>query len=109
MVPKNVIRVSAHAALRYAQRVLELRIDEHALRRDRALRARCERGVCRLFFRALPRSNGDVDVWVTGTRALVVKDGWVLTVLVARNAKGFSKFFLRRFGDPSARAGAPAA
>ena len=93
------IRVSAHAALRYAQRVLHLDIDETRLRRERALLGRCERGVARILDRASRRSNGDVDVWLAGTRALVVKDGFVLTVLVAPSAKGFSKFFLRRYGD----------
>jgi len=89
-------RATAHACVRYAQRVLGLSLDEQDLRQRPALRGRCERGIARLMERAsCARKSDDVEVWVARTRALVVKDSRVLTVLVAPTSRGFGKRFRR--------------
>ena len=97
--PAPAVRATAHACLRYAQRVLRLELGEEQLRRDRALRGRCERGIERLLQRAeCARKGDDVEVWVARTRALIVKDSRVLTVLIAPSSRGFGKRFFRREG-----------
>jgi len=97
--PAPAVRVTAHACLRYAQRVLGLELGEAELGRDRALRGRCERGIMRLMERAeCARKGDDVEVWVARTRALIVKDARVLTVLVARSSRGFGKRIFRKAG-----------
>jgi hypothetical protein len=89
-------RATSHACVRYAQRVLGLSLDEHELRRRPALRSRCERGIARLLERAsFARKEEHVEVWVARTRALVVSDSCVITVLVAPTSKGFGKRFYR--------------
>jgi hypothetical protein len=71
-------------------------LDEQRLREDLVLRGRCERGIGRLMDRAsCARSDGDVEVWVARTRALIVTNSRVLTVLVAHTSRGFGKRFLR--------------
>jgi hypothetical protein len=90
------VRATAHACLRYGQRVLGLPLEEEQIRRDWALRRRCEGGITRLMERAhLARTDGEVDVWVARTRALVVRDQSVLTVLVSATSRGFGKRFSR--------------
>jgi hypothetical protein len=75
-------RPTAHACLRYAQRVLGMRVDEEQFRKNFALRRRCERGIGRLMDRAVrARADGPVEVWVARTRAMIVRDGCVLTIL----------------------------
>jgi hypothetical protein len=89
-------RATAHACLRYGQRVLGLHLDDEQLRNDWALRRRCERGIDRLLDRAqLARKDGEVEVWVARTRALLVQESRVLTVLVAPTSRGFGKRFFR--------------
>ena len=89
-------RPTAHACLRYAQRVLGRTLDEGQLRADPLLRARCERGIARLLVRAVcARRDGGIEVWVARTRAMIVQDAHVLTVLVAATDRGFGKRFLR--------------
>jgi hypothetical protein len=83
--------------MRYAQRVLGMTVDELELRADRALRGRCERGIGRLMERAVvARRDGRVEIWVARTRAMVVQDARVITLLVAPSSKGFGKHFLRK-------------
>jgi len=90
-------RATAHACLRYAQRVLGMTLDEEQLRTNWALRGRCERGIERLMERALcARKGDDIEVWVARTRAMVVQYARVLTVLVAPTSRGFGKRFLRQ-------------
>ena len=94
--PAPAVQATAHACLRYAQRVLALRLDEQRLRDAPDLRGRCERGIARLMDRAsCARRDGDIEVWVARTRALVVTDSRVLTVLVAPTNRGFGKRFFR--------------
>jgi hypothetical protein len=89
-------RPTAHACLRYAQRVLGMTVDELQLHTDRALRGRCERGIGRLMERAVrARQDDRVEVWVARTRAMIVRDAHVVTLLVAPSSKGFGKRFLR--------------
>ena len=97
--PTPAARATAHACLRYAQRVLGLSLDENALRGDPALRGRCERGIARLLERSSCARKGDVEVWVARTRALVVQNSRILTVLVAPSSRGFGKRFFRRPSD----------
>ena len=94
--PAPAVHATAHACLRYAQRVLGMRLDEQRLRDDPDLRGRCERGIARVMERAsCARREGDIEVWVVRTRALVVTDSRVLTVLVALTNRGFGKRFFR--------------
>jgi hypothetical protein len=94
--PAPAVQATAHACLRYAQRVLGMRLDEQQLRDDPDLRGRCGRGIARLMGRAsCARRDGDIEVWVARTRALVVTDSRVLTVLVAFTNRGFGKRFSR--------------
>jgi hypothetical protein len=90
-------RPTAHACLRYAQRVLGMTVDECQLRADRVLRGRCERGIGRLMEGAVrAHQDGRVEVWVARTRAMIVQDAHVITLLVAPSSKGFGKRFLRK-------------
>ena len=94
--PAPPVRATAHACLRYAQRVLGLGLADEQFGGDRALRGRCERGIERLLERAeFARKEGEVEVWVARTRALLVQDTRVLTVLVAPTNRGFGKRFFR--------------
>ena len=96
IAPTSPPRPTAHACLRYAQRVLGMTVDEHQLRADRALRGRCERGIGRLMESAVrARQDGRVEVWIVRTRAMIVEDAHVITLLVAPSSKGFGKRFLR--------------
>ena len=40
--------------------------------------------------------DGRVEVWVARTRAMIVQDAHVITLLVAPSGKGFGKHFLRK-------------
>ncbi len=42
------------------------------------------------------RQDGRVEVWVARTRAMIVQDAHVITLLVAPSSKGFGKRFLRK-------------
>jgi hypothetical protein len=85
-------RPTAHACLRYAQRVLGMTVDELQLRADWALRRRCERGIDRLMERAVrARQDGRVEIWVARTRTMIVQDAHVITLLVAPSSKRFGK------------------
>jgi hypothetical protein len=86
-------RPTTHACLRYAQRVLGMTIDEDRLMQDAALRGRCARGIGRLLERAsCARRSDDAEIWVARTRALVVKNSRVLTILVAPKRRGSAKW-----------------
>jgi hypothetical protein len=72
-------------------------VDEVQLRADWALRGRCERGIGRLMERAVrAREDGPVEIWVARTRAMIVRDAHVITLLVAPSDKGFGKRLLRK-------------
>jgi hypothetical protein len=72
-------------------------LEEDRLRADPALRGRCERGIARLLERAVrAHEDGSVEVWVTRTRAMIIRDAHVLTLLVAPTSRGFGKRFLRQ-------------
>lgn len=101
VVPVVVIdtRATAHACLRYAQRVLGMEIRECDLRNDPALRGRCARGIARLLERASPEGTVDgAEIRVAGTRALVIMNACVVTLIVAPTSKGFGKKFFRQYG-----------
>ena len=94
--PPPAVQATAHACVRYAQRVLGISLDEQRLREELALRRRCERGIGRLMERAsCARRDADIEVWVARTRALIVAESRVLTVLVAPTSRGFGKRFFR--------------
>ncbi len=99
--PRLGLVITAHACLRYAQRVLGMHIDHDDLQKDAALRGRCERGIARLLERADCGKTEDGEIWVTRTRALVVENAHVVTLLVAPTSKGFRKRFFRRHGSPA--------
>ena len=89
-------RPTSHACLRYAQRVLGMTIEQEQLRANPALRGRCARGIGRLLERAaLVRKDGGTEIWVTGTRAMIVQNANVITLLVASSSRGFGKRFRR--------------
>jgi hypothetical protein len=71
-------------------------LDEWELRADWALRGRCERGIDRLLDRAeLACEDHDGAVWVVWTRALIVRNARVITVLVSSTSRGFGERFHR--------------
>lgn len=87
-----------HACARYAQVVLGLRVNDRDLASDPKLYGRCARGVERLVARATPAKETLPDgraLLVVGTRALVVHDGRVMTLMAAPSARGFGKRLLR--------------
>lgn len=72
-------------------------VGETDIHSDPALRGRCARGIARLSERA--RWEGHIEggeIWIAGTRALLIKNACVVTLIVAPTSKGFSKKFFRR-------------
>jgi hypothetical protein len=97
--PTQTARPTTHACLRYAQRVLGMTIEEEHLRADFALRGRCARGIGRLLERAVcARREESLEIWITGTRAIIVRNAHVLTILVASKTRGFGKLLRQRQG-----------
>ena len=95
------LHVTTHACTRYAQRVLGLHVGQAHLLGDPALHGRCTRGVARLFERArLEVATADADIWIAGTRALVIQNGCVLTVITGSTSKELAKKFYRRSMAP---------
>jgi hypothetical protein len=94
------LRATTHACARYAQRVLGMDVGELHVHNDPALRGRCERGIARLLERAQQRATAEGgQLWIAGTRALVIANAHVVTLIVASHRKGFSKKFFRRFAE----------
>lgn len=103
--PTRTPRPTTHACLRYAQRVLSMTIEEEQLRADLPLRGRCARGIGRLLKRAVcARKDGNLEIWIVGTRAIIVRNAYVLTILVASKSRGFGKL-LRQANDGHREAG----
>lgn len=91
------LRATNHACTRYAQRVLGMDVEERHLRANSVLRGRCARGIARLLQRARPGETTERgEVWIAGTRALVITNACVITLIVAPTSKGFPKRFFRR-------------
>jgi hypothetical protein len=91
------LHATTHACTRYAQRVLGINVGEAHLHGDSKLRGRCARGIARLLERAhWEARTEDADIWIAGTRALVVKNACVLTVLTGPTKKRLSKKIFRR-------------
>ena len=92
------LRATTHACARYAQRVLGLSVGDAHLHDNSALRSRCARGIARLLERA--RWEGgteDGEIWIAGTRALVIANARVVTLIVAPTSRGLPKRFFRRY------------
>jgi hypothetical protein len=91
------LRPTLHAAVRYAQRVLQLTVTARDLVRDQALRKRCERGLMRIAQDVLLEGpqpvvseNGRVRAMVLRHRMLIVCDDTIVTVMVSDH-HGFRK------------------
>jgi hypothetical protein len=94
----DTLKSTLHACARYAQIVLGLNVGDRDLLADPKLYGRCSRGIDRLLERALPAGclEDGRALLVVGTRALVVYDGRVMTIMAApAHAKRFGKRLLR--------------
>ena len=94
----DTLKPTLHACARYAQIVLGLNVGDRDLLADSKLYGRCSRGIDRLMERALPAGTLDDGraLLLVGTRALVVHDNRVMTIMAApHNAKRFGKRLLR--------------
>ena len=92
-------RVSAHAKKRWTERVSRKPRTPAELLANPKENQRCENGVLKIFKKAthIGRSRG-ATVFVVRTRALIVKDGCVITVIVSGRPTGFGKRQCRAWG-----------
>ena len=92
-------RISEHARLRYAERILGRKLSYRRLLSDPKLHGRVRRGILRLLEGATEVGlDGDAAIFVNRSRALVIKNDCIVTVLASGTTGGFSKKKRRSWG-----------